>query len=781
MQSRPTWRAWMVFMSVSFLTATAYGANFHVAPGYPAGEEENNTALSWSEQNPGEIYCLFTNHPGGDYQPAAIQWSWSPAFGVPPAAWPKMGPVPPPPYDFNWNPTLGSRPGGGYIMGGTGFSVKVLRSPNPSAIFMEMSAGAGAPFGAAAPVMIAGAPNVWVDYSSVTVVDLPMLPMPMLGTATFAWVQYTDNDGDPNADDIFYNDPADNLQIWTASTSTTGGPFAYPATTAPVPISLVQAPWQVPGGAKPSLDYVGPAGIPPGLPPGSIVCAWRDVPTGRIQMASNPTPVGGAPWTPDFTVLMGILPVPSPLGGNLVVANTVDLAIDKGIGASPCGGTMYLVWDEPSLSGGIDIFISSSVAGGVPGSWTAPVRVNQDATTNDQWAPSIALNPQTGEIRVTYYDRRRDAANVKVDVWVSTSLDCGVTWQDCLVTTAGPYTQATTITGVPGDYAGLWLSSDYSSRVLNPWATAWNDGRNGLDQDTWYDRSMACDGDNDGVFDSLDNCPLVYNPDQADADGDRVGDVCDNCLTVVNPNQLDSDGDLLGDACDNCPQVANPLQEDGDGDGVGDICDNCPLVANSGQQNGDSDGLGDACDNCPLVANQAQTNSDTDALGDACDNCPLVANPGQINSDADGLGDACDNCPLVPNPGQIDADTDGLGDLCDNCALIANPSQQNSDGDGYGDVCDNCPAVTNPNQALYVAMTGDVNTNGSITSADIIYLVNYVFKGGALPMPCIPSGDVNCSGTVTSADIIYLVNYVFKGGTLPCNVCFTFGLGWKCP
>jgi len=80
-----------------------------------------------------------------------------------------------------------------------------------------------------------------------------------------------------------------------------------------------------------------------------------------------------------------------------------------------------------------------------------------------------------------------------------------------------------------------------------------------------------------------------------------------------------------------------------------------------------------------------------------------------------------------------------------------------------------------------VAMTGDVNTNGSITSADIIYLVNYVFKGGALPMPCIPSGDVNCSGTVTSADIIYLVNYVFKGGTLPCNVCFTFGLGWKCP
>jgi len=28
--------------------------------------------------------------------------------------------------------------------------------------------------------------------------------------------------------------------------------------------------------------------------------------------------------------------------------------------------------------------------------------------------------------------------------------------------------------------------------------------------------------------------------------------------------------------------------------------------------------------------------------------------------------------------------------------------------------------------------------------------------------------DANCTGTVTSADIIYLVNYVFKGGPLPC-------------
>src|SRR5215211_7784950 len=36
------------------------------------------------------------------------------------------------------------------------------------------------------------------------------------------------------------------------------------------------------------------------------------------------------------------------------------------------------------------------------------------------------------------------------------------------------------------------------------------------------------DADDDGVEDSLDNCPKTYNPDQADADGDGVGDACDD-------------------------------------------------------------------------------------------------------------------------------------------------------------------------------------------------------------------------------------------------------------
>ena len=64
---------------------------------------------------------------------------------------------------------------------------------------------------------------------------------------------------------------------------------------------------------------------------------------------------------------------------------------------------------------------------------------------------------------------------------------------------------------------------------------------------------------------------------------------------------------------------------------------------------------------------------------------------------------------------------------------------------------------------------GDVNANGTINSADIIYLVNFVFKGGPVPQ-CNPNtGDDNCNLVVNSADIIYLVNYVFKGGPPPGN------------
>ncbi len=70
-----------------------------------------------------------------------------------------------------------------------------------------------------------------------------------------------------------------------------------------------------------------------------------------------------------------------------------------------------------------------------------------------------------------------------------------------------------------------------------------------------------------------------------------------------------------------------------------------------------------------------------------------------------------------------------------------------------------------------IVVPGDVNESGSVTSADIISLVGYIFKGKATPYPCAANGDVNCSGGVTTADVIYLVNNVFRGDQPPCDIC----------
>ena len=70
-----------------------------------------------------------------------------------------------------------------------------------------------------------------------------------------------------------------------------------------------------------------------------------------------------------------------------------------------------------------------------------------------------------------------------------------------------------------------------------------------------------------------------------------------------------------------------------------------------------------------------------------------------------------------------------------------------------------------------VEVTGDVNASGGVNTADIIALVNYLFRFSGELVPCVGAANVSCSPAITSAEIIYLVNYVFKGGPQPCDLC----------
>ncbi len=61
---------------------------------------------------------------------------------------------------------------------------------------------------------------------------------------------------------------------------------------------------------------------------------------------------------------------------------------------------------------------------------------------------------------------------------------------------------------------------------------------------------------------------------------------------------------------------------------------------------------------------------------------------------------------------------------------------------------------------------GDCNRDEKITVSDVVFLINYLFKGGPTPDPLL-AGDANCDEQVTVSDVVYLINYLFKSGPQP--------------
>jgi subtilisin family serine protease/glutamine cyclotransferase len=92
-------------------------------------------------------------------------------------------------------------------------------------------------------------------------------------------------------------------------------------------------------------------------------------------------------------------------------------------------------------------------------------------------------------------------------------------------------------------------------------------------------------------------------------------------------------------------------------------------------------------------------------------------------------------------------------------------------GDYYADIV---VLSTDPDESeisipihLAVKGRGDVNADFDVTIADVVYLINYLFKSGPPPEPLL-TGDVNCDEEIDIVDAVYIVNYLFKGGPPPC-------------
>jgi len=220
------------------------------------------------------------------------------------------------------------------------------------------------------------------------------------------------------------------------------------------------------------------------------------------------------------------------------------------------------------------------------------------------------------------------------------------------------------------------------------------------------------------------------------------------------------------------PECSDGL--DNDGDGLVDFPADC--------------GCTDAADNSEAPNPATECNDGIDNDGDG-----LVDYPADC-----GCTDVCDNSE-APNPATqcndgVDNDGDGLVDLADcGCSDVCdnteapNPTTQcndgiDNDGDGFIDLADlGCSNVCDTSEFPPCdAIPGDANASGTITLADVISIVNYIFnKPGCTPQPLcwlsgkLCRGDTNGDCMVTLADVIRLVNFIFAKpcsgpGTPPC-------------
>jgi hypothetical protein len=65
---------------------------------------------------------------------------------------------------------------------------------------------------------------------------------------------------------------------------------------------------------------------------------------------------------------------------------------------------------------------------------------------------------------------------------------------------------------------------------------------------------------------------------------------------------------------------------------------------------------------------------------------------------------------------------------------------------------------------------GDVTGDYVVDLADLVFLINYLFRSGDAPDP-LANGDVTADCVVDLADLVYLVNYLYKNGDPPQIGC----------
>ncbi len=184
-----------------------------------------------------------------------------------------------------------------------------------------------------------------------------------------------------------------------------------------------------------------------------------------------------------------------PPQANRSVDAESGLAYDRTGGSH--AGRVYLVYtdEQPDESNDTDNLVRYSDNDG--GSWSAPIRVNDDTGTAAQFNPHIALDPTTGIVAVGWHDARNDRGDHgfgdtngipgdDAQYFVAVSRDAGASFSANVRVSTGTSNAAASRNGVEyGDYTGL----GFAGGVIHP---------------AWADNSNSAGGNPDGALSRFD-------------------------------------------------------------------------------------------------------------------------------------------------------------------------------------------------------------------------------------------------------------------------------------
>ena len=127
--------------------------------------------------------------------------------------------------------------------------------------------------------------------------------------------------------------------------------------------------------------------------------------------------------------------------------------------------------DGEGPGAGSDIVLFKSTNGGR--SYTGPVRVNQDPRNGDgdQFQPAVAVSP-SGQVDVSFFDRRNDPGNYFIDTYLARSEDGGRTFTDSRVSQRMWDPAVGAPTSVSGSFIGDYQGLVADDEVAIPF---WND------------------------------------------------------------------------------------------------------------------------------------------------------------------------------------------------------------------------------------------------------------------------------------------------------------------